>query len=46
VAVDDKEQVIGGVKADDVVAALESQRQRRASGGQERSDPGESKRGD
>jgi osmoprotectant transport system ATP-binding protein len=44
VAVDDKEQVIGGVKADDVVAALESQRQRRArggSGGQERSDPGE-----
>jgi osmoprotectant transport system ATP-binding protein len=32
VAVDDKEQVIGGVKADDVVAALESQRQRRARG--------------
>ena len=43
VAVDEKEQVIGGVKADDVVAALEAQRQRRArgAGGQERSDPGE-----
>ena len=32
VAVDDKDQVIGGVKADDVVAALESQRQQRARG--------------
>ncbi|KAA0085520.1 ATP-binding cassette domain-containing protein [Mycolicibacterium sp. P9-64] len=50
VAVDDDEQVIGGVKADDVLAALESQRLRRASGGQstqarlQRSDPGEGRR--
>jgi osmoprotectant transport system ATP-binding protein len=38
VAVDDAGQVIGGVRADDVVEALEAQR--RATAGQERSDSG------